>query len=47
MSPAAEAFEKSIPVVEPAGFKLQRLVELPPYHYGTVFERCKNGKSEG
>jgi SAM-dependent methyltransferase len=26
--------------VEPAGFNLSRLVELPPYHYGAVFERA-------
>jgi SAM-dependent methyltransferase len=26
--------------VEPAGFNLSRLVDLPPYHYGTVFERA-------
>jgi SAM-dependent methyltransferase len=26
--------------VEPAGFNLFRLVELPPYHYGAVFERA-------
>jgi SAM-dependent methyltransferase len=26
-------------VVEPAGFTLERLVELPPYHYGAVFTR--------
>jgi ubiquinone/menaquinone biosynthesis C-methylase UbiE len=26
--------------VEPAGFKLHQLVELPPYHYGAVFERA-------
>ncbi len=26
-------------VVEPAGFTLERLVELPPYHYGAVFKR--------
>lgn len=25
--------------VEPAGFSLSRLVEVPPYHYGAVFER--------
>jgi len=25
--------------VEPAGFKLHRIVELPPYHYGAVFEK--------
>lgn len=24
-------------VVEPAGFRLAHVVELPPYHYGTVF----------
>jgi SAM-dependent methyltransferase len=25
-------------VVEPAGFLLERIVELPPFHYGAVFE---------
>jgi len=25
--------------VEPAGFHLDRVVELPPYHYGAVFRR--------
>lgn len=25
--------------VEPAGFQLHQLVELPPYHYGAVFEK--------
>jgi ubiquinone/menaquinone biosynthesis C-methylase UbiE len=25
--------------VEPAGFKLHQIVELPPYHYGAVFEK--------
>jgi ubiquinone/menaquinone biosynthesis C-methylase UbiE len=25
--------------VEPAGFRLHRLVELPPYHYAAVFEK--------
>jgi hypothetical protein len=24
--------------VEPAGFRLRQLEELPPYHYGAVFE---------
>jgi predicted methyltransferase len=33
MSPAAVQA-----VVEPAGFVLERLVELPPFHYGAVFE---------
>lgn len=27
-------------VVEPAGFKLVTLVELPPYHYGAIFLRA-------
>ena len=26
--------------VEPAGFRLHRLVELPPYHYGAIFEKA-------
>jgi ubiquinone/menaquinone biosynthesis C-methylase UbiE len=26
--------------VEPAGFQLHQLVELPPYHYGAVFEKA-------
>lgn len=26
-------------VIEPAGFHAARTVELPPYHYGSVFER--------
>jgi SAM-dependent methyltransferase len=30
-------------VVEPAGFHLARLVNLPPYHYGAVFERKTEG----
>jgi predicted methyltransferase len=25
--------------VEPAGFKLSRIVELPPYHYGAIFNK--------
>lgn len=29
--------EKIRAVVEPAGFKLDKLVELPPFHYGAVF----------
>jgi predicted methyltransferase len=27
-------------VVEPAGFQLTDLVELPPYHYGMSFEKA-------
>ena len=26
-------------VVEPAGFMLKRVVELPPFHYGAVFRK--------
>jgi hypothetical protein len=26
-------------VVEPAGFRLDQLVELPPYHYGAIFKK--------
>jgi predicted methyltransferase len=33
MSPQAVA-----EVVEPAGFRLLRVVDLPPYHYGALFE---------
>lgn len=29
--------EQVAAVVEPAGFKLTKVVELPPFHYGTVF----------
>lgn len=28
-------------VVEPAGFRLVRVVELPPYHYGAIFVRSE------
>lgn len=30
-------------VVEPAGFDLERVVELPPYHYGALFRRAGVG----
>lgn len=30
--------EQVVAVVEPCGFKLVRLVELPPYHYAAIFE---------
>jgi hypothetical protein len=30
-------------VVEPAGFRLVRIVDLPPYHYGALFEAHPNG----
>ncbi|MEQ6890088.1 class I SAM-dependent methyltransferase [Halomonas sp. CS7] len=32
--------EQTRMLVEPAGFKLEARVELPPYHYGEVFIRC-------
>jgi hypothetical protein len=28
-----------VAAVEPAGFKLVRIVELSPYHYGAIFEK--------
>jgi ubiquinone/menaquinone biosynthesis C-methylase UbiE len=27
--------------VEPAGFKVHQVVELPPYHYGAIFEKSR------
>jgi ubiquinone/menaquinone biosynthesis C-methylase UbiE len=32
--------EKTIAAIEPSGLKLASLVEVPPYHYGAVFERA-------
>ena len=34
--------EETIKSVEPGGLKLAQLVELPPYHYGVVFERSSS-----
>lgn len=34
--------EQAIEVVELAGLKLLRVVEVPPYHYGAVFERSSS-----
>jgi ubiquinone/menaquinone biosynthesis C-methylase UbiE len=31
--------DATIKAVEPAGFNLVRFVDVPPYHYGAVFER--------
>jgi ubiquinone/menaquinone biosynthesis C-methylase UbiE len=31
--------EATVAAVEPAGLRLDRIVELPPYHYGAVFEK--------
>jgi hypothetical protein len=31
--------QQTIDAVESSGLKLARLVELPPYHYGAVFEQ--------
>ncbi len=33
--------EQTIQAVEGGGFKLAQVVELPPYHYGAVFERSE------
>ena len=37
MTPAATAA-----VVEPAGLKLREVVEVPPYHYGAIFEKLED-----
>lgn len=29
--------EQTRAVVEPAGFTVEALIELPPYHYGAIF----------
>jgi len=31
--------EATIAAVEPGGFELHRVVELPPYHYGAIFNK--------
>ena len=31
--------EATIAAVEPGGFKFDRIVELPPYHYGAIFNK--------
>jgi SAM-dependent methyltransferase len=31
--------ETTVAAVEPAGFKRVRIVELPPHHYGAIFEK--------
>jgi ubiquinone/menaquinone biosynthesis C-methylase UbiE len=33
-------------IVEPAGFTLERVVELPPYHYGIVFRKTADSESK-
>ncbi|BBP03114.1 methyltransferase type 11 [Sulfuriferula plumbiphila] len=33
--------EQTRAVVEPAGFELEALVELPPYHYGAIFRKAE------
>lgn len=34
-------------VVEPAGFTLQRVVELPPFHYGAIFRVVEAAETGG
>ena len=34
-------------LVEPAGFRLERIVELPPYHYGALFRRAAPDEQSG
>jgi hypothetical protein len=31
--------DQTVRAVEDSGLKLARIVEVPPYHYGAVFER--------
>ncbi|HVB90258.1 MAG TPA: class I SAM-dependent methyltransferase [Beijerinckiaceae bacterium] len=31
--------EEAAAAIEPAGFELSRVVDLPPYHYGSIFGR--------
>ncbi|HBB6728413.1 TPA: methyltransferase domain-containing protein [Citrobacter freundii] len=38
--------EQTRAAVEPAGFKLEALVELPPYHYGAIFIRTNDSEQE-
>ena len=33
--------EQTIEAVQAGGLKLAQLVEVPPYHYGAVFERAR------
>jgi predicted methyltransferase len=33
-------------VVEPAGFRLARIVDLPPYHYGALFEALPTASAD-
>ncbi len=39
--------EQTRSVVEPAGFELKALVELPPYHYGAIFRKTARHESPG
>ena len=34
--------DQTIAAVDPAGLKLLEIVEVPPYHYGAVFERSES-----
>lgn len=38
--------EQTRAAVEPAGFELEALVELPPYHYGALFIRTNDSEQE-
>ncbi len=37
--------QTTIAAVEPAGFKLNQIVELPPYHYGAIFDSQKPSRA--
>ena len=34
--------QQTIEAIEPSGLKLAKLVEVPPYHYGVVFQRSES-----
>lgn len=38
--------EQTCAVVEPAGFELEALVDLPPFHYGAIFRKQQNTKNQ-
>jgi len=39
--------EQTQAVVEPAGFELEALVDLPPYHYGAIFRKAASHEKRG
>jgi SAM-dependent methyltransferase len=37
--------EQTVAAVEAGGLKLKRIVDIPPYHYGAIFEKRVEGKA--